>query len=1231
MHFTNKSKERGKGTGKRVLSVVLSFLMLASMLYVGSVINLEAEAETINSGDTVYVALYNDGGRTDWADDEMGVWTYGGESPGKFYRLTFVQDAMSGGNHNYLLKFNPDENFTKFKVLRIGRGWADKDYASVDRVTEWKYITIPIQDPNQEQSAKPPIEESEEFNTDRYSSSSPCFYFKTSNSDWGSCPQAQPEPLTIKGGNDFNNVGIGYGNETDGYQVGSTKLFPVQAKFYDYLTDYELDYGWRCNNDYEASRTYRHRIPYIRWNKYISDLVGSEGGDWAYPLYFGNITSDWGDPVGGNFDSFPYGTLRDKFVYPANTNSFTGYYNSDTKGHLRHDNLISNYTGNLKLYNFSIYANDSEPIAVLNDQDHNNNGFGYSSSIQGLVKDTLVGNELHMKTKEGSILSPYFSHDSSGGNHNYINTVSTSFPMRINSDNDGEVAGVTSTYTTYEFDSKGKTSGASDNVYFTYSNNQPTAINYARVDGDNSIEVTDAYHSLGGEKNPADHRGFFPFDNGGIGHDYGFGMRLDIPFNLTEDGNVLSVDTNGTYHKTSIPMEFSFEGDDDVWVFVDGKLALDLGGDHGNTKGAINFSLKDTTKDNVAPQTGAPLTGAYVLNSNPQYSSTEYTGKNDETDDSRIGEPTSLAGNFFSSDSYVGTGSSKKYNVTKTHTLTVFYMERGLVESNLRMSFSVSPIANKLTLKKTVNADDVNSNISASDLGISDQSFSFMINPYTASGSSVVYTKNGSDTTTALPSNKTLSLKNNEYAEFDNQFKVNTPIKIKETAKGSGYTYSTSYVLTDDYRAEYESGYSAQTGTGSAIPQFTYKTASAAANAPTLFTAEFINKIETAKVTVSKAYSGTSGQTSFDYGVVVTLPNGTDVTFPDISVAVGGSTDITGIPKGSTVTITEKGASNYNVSYKIGTDGTKTDGNTAAVTDLTEDTTVAFTNEDIPNTPGKYTPKAKKYVSGAAASADQTFSFTLTPWNVSSNSASGTPVTKQNSSGDITFDEITYNSEGTFWYKIEETANEDYTIDTTSQYSNVYYLKCAVNLSNHVYTVTPTYYKSDRTTTVTEANVIFNNIPVIRKGYLKVTKRDSKGDNADFTGTQFTVYKVDGNNEEPDENAEKTVLTLTSSTTFNDVTSKYEAYVASGELDLGWYMVVETKAPNNYELSGEKKWIEVKASNTETSPAEVVFINKPSTDLPTTGGIGVVVFITVGVLLIGAAILLLKPKKAAKK
>ena len=93
--------------------------------------------------------------------------------------------------------------------------------------------------------------------------------------------------------------------------------------------------------------------------------------------------------------------------------------------------------------------------------------------------------------------------------------------------------------------------------------------------------------------------GFFPFNetvgNGGSApqYNYGFGAKLQFDFTLTEDGNVVvGKDTSGSDIK--VPIKFFFSGDDDVWVYIDGELVLDVGGAHGKASGLLEFGENNT-------------------------------------------------------------------------------------------------------------------------------------------------------------------------------------------------------------------------------------------------------------------------------------------------------------------------------------------------------------------------------------------------------------------------------------------------------------------------------------------------------------------------------------------------------------------------------------------------------------------------------------------------------------
>ena len=163
--------------------------------------------------------------------------------------------------------------------------------------------------------------------------------------------------------------------------------------------------------------------------------------------------------------------------------------------------------------------------------------------------------------------------------------------------------------------------------------------------------------------------GFFPFNEtaakcSASNYNYGFGTKLEFKFRLTEDGQV--VGTDGSKH----PIKFNFSGDDDVWVYVDGKLALDVGGAHGKVTGQIDFKNKIATVSNT---------------------------KKSQNESSNEGAPTT------SSVEIKGSNSDE-------HTLTMFYMERGMWESNMKVSFNF-PDENEFAVEKKVDTTGVNTDL----------------------------------------------------------------------------------------------------------------------------------------------------------------------------------------------------------------------------------------------------------------------------------------------------------------------------------------------------------------------------------------------------------------------------------------------------------------------------------------------------------------------------------------
>ena len=280
--------------------------------------------------------------------------------------------------------------------------------------------------------------------------------------------------------------------------------------------------------------------------------------------------------------------------------------------------------------------------------------------------------------------------------------------------------------------------------------------------------------------------------------DYGFGVRLDIPFYITENG--MQTEEDG-----GKPMKFSFSGDDDVWIFLDGELALDLGGDHAAATGYIDFSgTADTAK--------AVVNAVSYLN-----------GTSDTV--------TSKSDSFEASNTYT-TSQTKTITAKKDadHVLTVFYMERGMLESNLYMDFNFIPhnvedviatptpapieteapaekAETKLTVGNTVNYDNVNAEFleRVKDL-VEDDGFRYkMQNKGTSEG-------DVGDNGLAFPSG-VLSVRKNRnkysYWSFGEKPYVRIYFDMDQARKVTGGNYWTNIVYMQvenpekNYRKEY--------------------------------------------------------------------------------------------------------------------------------------------------------------------------------------------------------------------------------------------------------------------------------------------------------------------------------------------------------------------------------------------------------------------------------------------
>lgn len=317
----------------------------------------------------------------------------------------------------------------------------------------------------------------------------------------------------------------------------------VDATYFDYWSDMEQANGYlQCQGN---GNMYDYWYQFDNFNNYISKIALPHKSDWKYPLYFGNMYRG-----GDHYETFK-----------TNAGGLTN---------------INDYNDN---YYYAV--NNSNGMAW---------GDGnYNQSLQGLMYNRL-DSKGDLQVING-VKAPYFDAEAlSTATYNdkrVANVYKSSFPFRTTTAPDG--------VTTYAFTSK----NAADNIYFTWDGLTPTKINYGEGE---QFGVHDELSKFAGGQ---DGYGVFPFNNtqntsAGKGTNcnlnYGFGVRLDIDFRVPKDGMLADNE----------PATFNFSGDDDLWVYIgedptgaNAELALDLGGDHKEAKGSIDFNKMQATADDV--------------------------------------------------------------------------------------------------------------------------------------------------------------------------------------------------------------------------------------------------------------------------------------------------------------------------------------------------------------------------------------------------------------------------------------------------------------------------------------------------------------------------------------------------------------------------------------------------------------------------------------------------------
>ena len=429
----------------------------------------------------------------------------------------------------------------------------------------------------------------------------------------------------------------------------------VTSTLYDYYTDYELNGKNRDSYDNDNAVNQRHWVPFRQFDQAISDYYQSyvnknTGKSIIYPIYTGHFQpSDWAP----------------KFADIASTLNLYGWSS----------------------YNIFIAANNSNfDIGGGNEKN--------SYAFQGIVADKrdsdgdIVMNGTTLKEphfNEEFLTSKNSKNAKLGEVYHNVEFPFTQKEVFVESDQKGK--GVKYWW----FDSS-KTSlylrkdTNSDQLYLGNDSTGETTAEY----------LSEASHNVDSASDPnkvSTPYGFFPFNEtttskSAVRYNYGYGAKLEIPFTLTSTGTVKDDYNN------EIPIRFYFSGDDDVWVFIDNQLVLDIGGAHARVSGVLEFDQRDNKKNTVT---------SYV--SRVKNSKTDNYGAED-CDENKHETETSIT--------YLGTTEKYYKNAsvsipnlsTGKHTLTMYYMERGMWESNMAVAFNF-PDNNELQVQKEVDLTNV--------------------------------------------------------------------------------------------------------------------------------------------------------------------------------------------------------------------------------------------------------------------------------------------------------------------------------------------------------------------------------------------------------------------------------------------------------------------------------------------------------------------------------------------
>ena len=436
----------------------------------------------------------------------------------------------------------------------------------------------------------------------------------------------------------------------------------VTSTLYDYYTDYELNGKNRDSYDRSSPAvSYRNWVPFREFDQALSDYY--QAAKAQYPLYTGHFQpsySDWGF----RFDAI---------------------------------------SAALNLWGLnSAFKNENRFMAINNSTiNEEGNGTRYDYAYQGLVADTTSTGKATSEPllKDTKVAEPHFDEAFLSGTNtknaklgNVYNNVAFPFTKKAIFDED---QGVDYWY----FDSQDTTlylkQDTEQDQYFLKSSTDEQEREKSR-----NLESNSTSKTITKNDKTVSSYGYFPFNETATEgrastYNYGFGTKLQMDFTLTDNGMVETKENGSDGKPISTNIKFFFSGDDDVWVFIDGKLALDVGGAHGKVSGLLEFGETDTTEGKKNSVT------AYV-------SQVKEGGTSENDQDGKNGHSAvkSVRYNGENIDFYAKNTNLEPLDKGKKHTLTMYYMERGMWESNMAVAFNF-PDNNELQVQKEVELSKV--------------------------------------------------------------------------------------------------------------------------------------------------------------------------------------------------------------------------------------------------------------------------------------------------------------------------------------------------------------------------------------------------------------------------------------------------------------------------------------------------------------------------------------------